>query len=136
MTASGGVEAEKEDGCARSATPRNAAWTPQIVVGLLRAYSQKRAVRDSKTLTLQEERAWGVIAGGKAARAPRFVKTSGDGQSLDEAAQARARRLAGLNGYLTNIPARIMPARNAIGTCHRLCHVEQSFRKSKTDLAA
>ncbi len=39
----------------------------------VRAYSQKRAVRDNKTLTQQENRAKAVIAGEKAARTPRFV---------------------------------------------------------------
>src|SRR5699024_3298917 len=39
-----------------------------------------------------------------------FVKTTGDARSLDEAALARARRLAGLKGYVTNIPAELMAA--------------------------
>ncbi len=39
-------------------------------------YSAKRAARDSKTLTAQENRARAVVAGEKAARTPRFVKTS------------------------------------------------------------
>jgi len=100
------------------------------------AYSQKRAVRDNKTLTLQENRANAVIAGEKAARTPRFVKTSNGARSLDEAALARARRLVGLKGYVTNIPASLMPPSEVIGSYHDLWHVEQSFRMSKTDLAA
>jgi len=100
------------------------------------AYSQKRAVRDNKTLTLQENRAKAVIAGEKAARTPRFVKTSNGAQSLDEVALARARRLVGLKGYVTNIPTSLMPPREIIGSYHDLWHVEQSFRMSKTDLAA
>ena len=100
------------------------------------AYSAKRAARDNKTLTAQENRARAVIAGEKAARTPRFVKTKGDGRSLDEAALARARRLVGLKGYVTNIPARLMPAGEVIGSYHDLWHVEQSFRMSKTDLRA
>ncbi len=55
-------------------------------------------MRDAKTLTLQENRAHAVIAGEKSARTPRFFKTSGDWHNLDEAALARARRLAGLKG--------------------------------------
>ena len=100
------------------------------------AYSRKRAVRDTKTLTAQENRARGVITGGKAARTPRFVKTAKGGFVLDEAALARARRLAGLKGYVTNIPATVMPATEVIASYHDLWHVEQSFRMSKTDLAA
>jgi len=100
------------------------------------AYSAKRAARDAKTLTLQENRAKAVIAGEKAARTPRFVKTSNGSRTLDEASLARARRLEGLMGYVTNIPAEVMPAGEVIGSYHELWHVEQSFRMSKTDLRA
>jgi Transposase DDE domain len=114
-------------------------WDPEQHTGSWRAvwaYSTKRAVRDNKTLTLQENRAKAVVAGDKAARAPRFVKTSNGSRSLDEASLARARRLAGLKGYVTNISAAIMPAGEVIGSYHDLWHVEQSFRMSKTDLRA
>ena len=100
------------------------------------AYSTKRAVRDNKTLTLQENRAKAVVAGEKAARTPRFVKTSNGARSLDETSLARARRLVGLKGYVTNIPADVMPAGEVIASYHDLWHVEQSFRMSKTDLRA
>jgi hypothetical protein len=100
------------------------------------AYSSKRAVRDSKTLTLQENRAKAVIAGEKSARTPRFVKTSNGTKTLDEASLARARRLAGLKGYVTNIPAHVMPPGEVIASYHDLWQVEQSFRMSKTDLRA
>ena len=52
------------------------------------AYSRSRAVRDTKTLTAQENRARDVITGGKAARIPRFVKTAKNGFVLDETALA------------------------------------------------
>ena len=100
------------------------------------AYSAKRAARDGKTLTLQENRARAVIAGEKTARTPRFVKASTNGRELDEAALARARHLVGLKGYVTNIPAHLMPPEDVIASYHELWHVEQSFRMSKTDLAA
>ena len=70
------------------------------------------------------------------ARTPRFVKTRNGAAELDEKALARARRLAGLKGYVTNIPATLMPAGEVIGSYHDLWHVEQSFRMSKTDLRA
>jgi hypothetical protein len=100
------------------------------------AYSAKRAARDGKTLTLQENRAREVIAGDRTARTPRFVKTSNGTRSLDEASLARARRLVGLKGYVTNIPASLMPAGEVIASYHDLWRVEQSFRMSKTDLRA
>jgi mRNA-degrading endonuclease toxin of MazEF toxin-antitoxin module len=47
-----------------------------------------------------------------------------------------ARRLVGLKGYVTNIPAELMPPSEVIASYHDLWHVEQSFRMSKTDLQA
>ena len=100
------------------------------------AYSTKRAVRDAKTLTLRENKAKAVIAGEKAARTPRFVMIKNGSRSLDEVSLKRARRLAGLKGDITNIPATTMPASDIIGSYHELWHVEASFRMSKTDLRA
>ena len=100
------------------------------------AFSRKRFVRDNKTLTRQENRARAVISGMKKARVPRFVKTTTSGRRLDEPALARARRLAGLKGYLTNLTASMMPAAEVIASYHDLWRVEQSFRLSKTDLRA
>ena len=114
-------------------------WDPGQHPGSWRAvwaYSKKRAVRDNRTLTLQEDRAKQVVAGEKAARAPRFVKTRNGAAELDETSLARARRLVGLKGYVTNTPADLMPAGEVIGSYHALWQVEQSFRMSKTDLRA
>ncbi|TDC72945.1 IS1634 family transposase [Actinomadura sp. 7K507] len=114
-------------------------WNRQQHPGSWRAvwaYSTKRAVRDNRTLTLQENRARAVIAGEKAARTPRFVKTTNRGRSLDEASLARARRLVGLKGYVTNIDIATMPAGEVIAGYHDLWRIEQSFRMSKTDLRA
>ena len=114
-------------------------WDPGVHTGAWRAvwaYSKKRFVRDNTTLTHQENRANAVIAGEKTARTPRFVKTTGTRQVLDQHALERARRVAGLKGYVTNIPATVMPATEVIASYHDLWHVEQSFRMSKTDLRA
>ena len=100
------------------------------------AFSAKRFARDNRTLTAQENRARDVISGAKSARTPRFVKNAGRNPSLDEKALARARKLAGLKGYVTNIPVSVMPPAEVISCYHDLWHVEQSFRMSKTDLAA
>jgi len=100
------------------------------------AYSTKRFVRDNATLTLQENRAQAVINGEKSARMPRFVTVKGSDRTLDTRALERARRVAGLKGYVTNMPASVMPAPEVISSYHDLWHVEQSFRMSKTDLAA
>ena len=100
------------------------------------AFSAKRFARDNRTLTAQENRARDVISGAKSARTPRFVKNGGGTPALDEKALARARKLAGLKGYVTNLPVSVMPPAEVISRYHDLWHVEQSFRMSKTDLAA
>jgi hypothetical protein len=127
---------ERENSTARRAEP---VWDPAQHPGSWRAvwaYLAKRAARDRKTLALQEERAREVVAGERAARAPRFVKTSNGARILDEVSLARARRLVGLKGYVTNIDAALMPAGEIIASYHDLWQVEQSFRMSKTDLRA
>jgi hypothetical protein len=114
-------------------------WDPGEHPGSWRAvwaYSAKRAARDAKTLTSQENRAKAVIAGEKAARTPRFVTTAGGQLTLDEKSLTRARSLVGLKGYVSNIPAQVMPATEVISSYHDLWRVEQSFRMSKTDLRA
>ena len=92
--------------------------------------------RDRKTLTLQENRAKAVIAGEKAARTPRFVKTTGGNRVLDATSLERAYRLVGLKGYVTNIPVEMMSAGEVIASYHDLWQVEASFRMSKSDLRA
>ena len=128
--------AAKTSDPARRAEP---VWDPAVHTKSWRAvwaYSTKRAVRDTKTLTLQENKARAVVAGEKTARTPRFVKTRNGSTVLDDASLTRARGLVGLKGYVTNIPLTVMPASEVIGSYHDLWHVEQSFRMSKTDLRA
>ena len=114
-------------------------WDPEEHPNAWRAvwqYSRKRAVRDGQTLTAQENRAVDIIEGHKPAKKARFVKTSGQQASLDTVSLDRARALVGLKGYVTNITAGVLPAAEVIASYHDLWHVEQSFRMSKSDLAA
>jgi hypothetical protein len=121
---------------ARRAEP---AWDREDHPGSWRAvwsFSAKRFARDNRTLTAQENRARDVISGAKSARTPRFVKNDGGTPALDEKALARARKLAGLKGYVTNLPVSVVPPAEVISRYHDLWQVERSFRMSKTDLAA
>jgi hypothetical protein len=114
-------------------------WDPAVHQRSWRAvwaYSSNRAVRDNKTLTLQENKARAVVAGEKTTKTPRFVTIRNGARHLDEASLARARGLIGLKGYVTNIEATAMSAGDVIASYHDLWHVEQSFRMSKTDLRA
>ena len=123
----------------RKKNRREPVWDPEQHPGHWRAvwaYSRKRAVRDGHTLTAQENRARAVIDGDAAVKSTRFVKTTAAGRTLDEASLERARRLVGLKGYVTNIPAQVMPPAEVLSSYHDLWHVEQSFRMSKADLQA
>ena len=114
-------------------------WDPGTHPGSWRAiwvYSSKRFTRDNHTLDAQENRARAVIAGDKRPKSTRFVTTHKGDQVLDEASLARARRLAGLKGYVTNMPTRLMDAAEVVSSYHELWHVEESFRMSKHDLRA
>lgn len=114
-------------------------WNRDTHPGAWRAiwsYSAKRARRDQKTLAAQEARARAIVGGDKKAKSARFVKVRGDDRTFDEAGLARAQSLVGLKGYVTNLPAEVMPAAEVITKYHDLWHVEKSFRMSKTDLNA
>uniref|UniRef100_UPI0037C5414D IS1634 family transposase n=1 Tax=Mobiluncus mulieris TaxID=2052 RepID=UPI0037C5414D len=113
-------------------------WSPSMDRSwrALWQYSAKRAKRDTVTLEAQRRRALDAVDGIKPARKPRFVKTSKNGCSFDSQAFHRAEQLAGLKGYVTNIPHTFMPASETIASYHELWHVEQTLRMSKTDLRA
>lgn len=123
----------------RIKTRKEPVWDPAQHPAAWRAiwqYSRKRAVRHGHTLTAQQNRAQAIVDGAKPAKKARFVKTSGQNSTLDTKSLERVRALAGLKGYVTNITAATMPAGEVIGSYHDLWQVEQSFRMSKTDLAA
>ena len=114
-------------------------WDPDEHTNAWRAiwaYSAKRARRDQKTLYAQKTRARAVVNGERAAKSTRFVKTHAGDRVLDEASLARAQSLVGLKGYVTNVPATVMPASEVIAHYHELWRVERSFRMSKSDLRA
>jgi transposase len=48
----------------------------------------------------------------------------------------RARRFAGLKGYVTNLPVTAMDGASVIAAYHQLWQVEASFRMTKSDLRA
>ena len=74
-------------------------------------------------------RARAVIAGDKRPKSTRFVTTHKGDQVLDEASLARARRLAGLKGYVTNMPTRLMDAAEVVSSYHGLWHARAVLRR-------
>src|SRR5699024_5050650 len=80
------------------------------------------------------ERAQKIADGTAPLKRTRFVKVTGADKQLDHARIDRARQLAGLKGYVTNIPAETMSGSAVIGAYHDLWEVEASFRLTKSDL--
>ena len=66
----------------------------------------------------------------------RFLKVTGATTELDQVTIDRACQLAGLKGYVTNLPASKMDGAAVIAGYHDLWKVEQSFRMTKGDLRA
>jgi hypothetical protein len=106
-------------------------------------YYQYRADRARRTLRGIDEqvaKAEGAVAGKTAVKRNRFVRLSGGTRSVNRTLEAKARALAGLKGYLTNLAAcpdgtPITPE-FVIDAYHRLFQIEKSFRMSKHDLQA
>jgi len=99
-------------------------------------YSFRRHKRDHKAINAMIERAEKVAAGTRPLKKDRFVKLDGATRSVDWALVERARQLAGLKGYVTNIDPATMVGAAVIGAYHDLWKVEKSFRMAKTDLRA
>jgi hypothetical protein len=106
-------------------------------------YYQYRAERARRTLHGIDEqiaKAAKAVAGKTAVKRNRFVQLTGATKSVNRALEAKARAVAGLKGYVTNLAAcpdgTPITAEFVIGAYHRLIEVEKSFRMSKHDLQA
>jgi transposase len=64
----------------------------------------------------------------------RFIQLSGGTKKVNRTLEAKARALAGIKGYTTNLQG--VTAEFVIGAYHRLFQIEKSFRMSKHDLQA
>jgi hypothetical protein len=99
-------------------------------------YSFKRYKRDNKSINAMVERAEKVAAGTRPVKKDRFVKFDGATKGVDWGLVERARQLAGLKGYVTNLDPAVMSGSKVIGAYHDLWQVEKSFRMAKSDLRA
>ena len=96
----------------------------------------KRQKRDDRTINAQIAKAEKVATGGAPLKKTRFLKVTGAAKELDQATIDRARQLAGLKGYVTNLPIETMTGAGVISAYHDLWQVEASFRMTKSDLRA
>ena len=99
-------------------------------------WSFKRNKRDDRTINLMIAKAEKIATGQVPLKKARFLKVSGATKELDQATIDRARQLAGLKGYVTNLPLQAMTGAAVISAYHDLWQVEASFRMVKGDLRA
>jgi transposase len=100
-------------------------------------YYQYKAGRARRTLAGIDEqigKAEKAVAGKAPVKRNRFITITGGTKKVNRPLEAKARALAGIKGYITNIDN--PSAEFVIGAYHRLWHIEKSFRMSKHDLRA
>jgi len=96
-------------------------------------YRTKRADLDRRNIEKQILKAQRIVEGKAPASRAKFIQISSTKRELNHTLIQKARALAGIKGYVTNLQ---VPDEQAITHYHQLWHVEQSFRMSKTDLKA
>lgn len=74
------------------------------------------------------------MAGKTPVKRNRYVRLTGATKSVNRTLEAKNRALAGIKGYVTNLPN--PEPEEVISAYSRLLQVEKSFRMSKSDLAA
>ncbi len=100
-------------------------------------YYQYRADRARRTLRGIDEqvaKAEKAVAGKVPVKRNRFVTLKGGQRTVNRTLETKARTLAGIKGYVTNMTDPTPDL--VIGAYHQLWHVEKSFRMSKHDLQA
>jgi transposase len=97
-------------------------------------YRTGRARRTLKGIDTQIAKAEKAVAGKTAVKRNRFVQLTGATKTINRELEAKARALAGLKGYVTNLPE--PTPEFVLGAYHQLWQIEKSFRMSKSDLRA
>jgi len=96
-------------------------------------YREKRAALDLRNIEKQILKAEKIINGNLVDKKTKFLSITMKEKKLNQVLIDKARMLAGIKGYVTNLSA---PDEQVITSYHQLWHVEQSFRMSKSDLKA
>ena len=108
-------------------------------VSVICEFSEARYKKDKREFDKQVERALKLLERNEPGRRAKFVKKSEEKDKpfiFDTALQAKAEKLLGIKGYVTNITEKEMPNTEIVAYYRDLWHVEQAFRMSKSDLKA
>jgi Transposase DDE domain len=103
-------------------------------------YRADRARRTLRGIDEQVSKAEQAVAGKTPVKRNRFVQLSGGTKTVNRSLEEKARALAGLKGYVTNLQAcpdgtKVTPE-FVISAYHQLFQAEKSFRMAKSDLQA
>jgi len=96
-------------------------------------YREKRATLDLRNIEKQITKAEKIVRGTIPNKKTKFLSVTMKEKRLNQALIDKAKMLAGIKGYVTNLNA---SDEDVITSYHQLWHVEQSFRMSKSDLKA
>jgi Transposase DDE domain len=97
-------------------------------------YRHDRARRTLRGIDEQVAKAENAVAGKAPVKRNRFIKLTGATKTVNRDLETKARALAGLKGYTTNLTD--ATAEFVIDAYHHLWRIEKSFRMSKHDLQA
>jgi hypothetical protein len=103
-------------------------------------YRHDRARRTLHGIDEQVRKAEQAVAGNAPVKRNRFIQLTGGTRSVNRELEAKARALAGIKGYITNLAAcphgTPVTAEFVISSYRRLSEIEKSFRMAKSDLQA
>jgi len=103
-------------------------------------YRHDRARRTLRGIDEQVAKAEKAVAGQAPVKRNRFIQLTGAARSVNRELEAKARALAGIKGYVTNLAAcpdgTPVTPEFVISAYHQLFEIERSFRMSKHDLQA
>src|SRR5215469_5741926 len=103
-------------------------------------YRHDRARRTLRGIDEQVRKAEQAVAGNAPVKRNRFIQLSGGTRTVNRDLEDKARALAGLKGYVTNLRAcpdgTLVTAEFVIGAYRQLFQIEKSFRMAKSDLQA
>jgi hypothetical protein len=103
-------------------------------------YKADRARRTLRGIDEQVKKAEQAVTGKAPVKRNRFIQLSGGTRAVNRELEAKARALAGIKGYVTNLRAcpdgTAVTAEFVIGSYRQLFQIERSFRMTKSDLQA
>lgn len=101
---------------------------------LICSFSSVRFRKDKYEMEKQLERAQYLIKNPGKSKRLKFTKVSGEKLEINQKLVEKTKKLLGIKGYYTNLPASIASNKVIIGHYRELYRIEQAFRISKSDL--